>query len=75
MLDSYSIENKRRLKILPLHAKLGHEDQQKIFERSYDRKIILSTNVAESSITIPDIKYVVDCGYVKIKNYDWKAGI
>jgi HrpA-like RNA helicase len=75
MLDSYSVENKRRLKLLPLHAKLGIEEQNKIFERTYDRKIILSTNIAESSITIADIRYVVDSGYVKIKSYDWEGSI
>lgn len=53
MLDSYMVENKRRLKILPLHSKMSPEDQNLIFERSYDRKVILATNIAESSITIP----------------------
>lgn len=75
MLDSYAVENKRKLKLLPLHAKLGVEDQNKIFQRTYERKIILSTNIAESSITIPDIKFVIDCGYVKVKSYDWEGGI
>ena len=75
MLDSYAVENKRRLKLLALHAKLGAEDQNKIFQRCYDRKIIISTNIAESSITIPDVKYVIDCGYVKIKSYDWEGAI
>lgn len=75
MLDSYAVQNKRRLNLMPLHAKLGVEEQNKIFQKSYDRKIIIATNVAESSITIPDIKFVIDCGYVKVKTYDWEGGI
>ena len=58
-----------------LHSKMRAEDQNLIFERTYDRKIILSTNIAESSITIPDVRYVIDSGYVKIKIFDWQAGI
>lgn len=46
MLDSYMVENKRRLKVLPLHSKMSVEDQNLIFERTYDRKIILATNIA-----------------------------
>jgi ATP-dependent RNA helicase DDX35 len=75
MLDSYMVENKRRLKVLPLHSKMSPEDQNLIFERTYDRKVILATNIAESSLTIPDIRFVVDCGYVKVKMFDWEAGI
>jgi len=75
MLDSYMLENKRKFKILPLHSKLAIEEQNAIFERTYERKVILSTNIAESSITIPDIKFVIDCGYVKVKIFDYEAGI
>ena len=75
LLESYQYENKRKLTLLPLHANLGAEEQAKIFDSSFDRKIILSTNVAESSITIPDIEFVVDCGYVKCKVFDFATGV
>ena len=52
--------------ILPLHGKLPPEEQQKVFdEYSNKRKIIFSTNVAETSVTIPGIKYIVDTGLAK----------
>jgi len=75
MLESYMLENKRKLKLLPLHSKLSAEQQTLIFEHCYERKIILATNIAESSITIPEVKFVIDCGYVKVKMFDWQAGI
>lgn len=75
MLESYMGENKRRLRLLALHSKLPPEQQALIFDPSYDRKVILSTNIAESSITIPDIKFVIDSGYVKVKLFDWEAAI
>lgn len=75
MLDSYAHENRRSFRIMALHAGLSLSKQADIFEDSSRRKVILATNVAESSITIPDIKYVIDCGYVKIKVYDQQAGV
>jgi HrpA-like RNA helicase len=58
-----------------LHAGVTLEKQAEVFEFSRDRKIILATNIAESSITIPDIKYVIDCGYVKVKAFDPNKGV
>jgi HrpA-like RNA helicase len=74
MLDSYSEESKRKLKVLPLHAAISLEKQAEIFEFSRERKVVLATNIAESSITIPDIKYVIDCGFAKVKIYDPSTG-
>ena len=53
---------------LPLHAGLTSEEQLKIFERppSGVRKVVFSTNIAEASITIDGIRYVVDSGFVKV---------
>ena len=61
---------------LPLHGKLHPEDQQKIFQHtSGKRKIIFATNCAETSITIPGIKFVIDSGMVKEMQYDAKRNM
>ncbi len=55
--------------ILPLFARLSAAEQGRIFKPSRNRKIILATNVAETSITIPGIRYVVDTGLARISRY------
>ena len=54
---------------LPLFARLSAQEQSKIFSMGVGRKVIVSTNVAETSLTIPGIKYVVDTGLARIPNY------
>lgn len=63
--------------ILPVYSALPSEMQSRIFERAPDgaRKVVLATNIAETSITIDGIKYVVDPGYVKVNAYDSKLGM
>jgi len=58
--------------LLPLHGSMSGPDQRKIFQPLQPgvRKIVISTNIAESSVTINDIVYVVDCGMAKMKKYD-----
>jgi ATP-dependent RNA helicase DDX35 len=55
---------------LPLHAGLPAEEQALIFETPPrdTRKVIFATNIAEASVTIEGIKYVVDCGFVKVRS-------
>ena len=55
--------------ILPLFARLSAKEQSKIFSRQIGRKVIVSTNVAETSLTIPGIKFVVDTGFARIPIY------
>ncbi|SMC87487.1 ATP-dependent helicase HrpA [Desulfocicer vacuolatum DSM 3385] len=55
--------------VLPLYARLSAHEQAKVFSRGPGRKIIVSTNVAETSLTIPGIKYVVDSGLARIPHY------
>ncbi|KAL4367098.1 hypothetical protein GQ457_05G017000 [Hibiscus cannabinus] len=61
-----------RFSIIPLHSMVPYADQKKVFKRPPlgCRKIVLSTNVAESSITIDDVVYVIDSGRMKEKSYD-----
>ena len=65
----------RGLEILPLFARLSNEDQQRIFRPSSGRRIILSTNVAETSLTVPGIRYVIDTGLARVKRYSPRAKI
>jgi len=55
--------------VLPLYARLPAADQSRVFKPAAGRKIIVATNVAETSITIPGIKYVIDTGLARISNY------
>ena len=55
--------------VLPLYAKLSADDQNRIFSIGSRRRIILTTNVAETSLTVPGIKYVIDSGYARISRY------
>ncbi|KAF7981091.1 hypothetical protein HWV62_34789 [Athelia sp. TMB] len=61
--------------IFPLHANLSNEEQRVVFKKTSKWKIIAATNVAETSITIDDIIYVIDCGKVKETQYDPENGL
>ncbi len=58
--------------ILPLYARLSAAEQEKVFKTSEKRRIVLSTNVAETSITVPGIHYVVDTGLARVKRYSYR---
>lgn len=70
-------EQKQALLPLPLYAGLTTEQQMYIFEKTPEntRKVVFSTNIAEASVTIDGIIYVVDCGFVKIRAYNPRTGI
>lgn len=57
------------LEVLPLYARLSSQEQQKIWQPHSGRRIVLATNVAETSITVPGIRYVVDAGTARISRY------
>ncbi len=61
--------------ILPLYARLSNDQQQRIFRRGGRPRIILSTNVAETSLTVPGIRYVIDTGLARISRYSWRARV
>ncbi len=60
--------------ILPLFGRLSGADQNRIFQNSTARKIVVCTNVAETSVTVPGIRYVVDTGLARISSYNVRAG-
>ncbi|WP_434779555.1 ATP-dependent RNA helicase HrpA [Neisseria sp. Ec49-e6-T10] len=64
-----------RYDILPLFARLSNEEQQRIFKSGGNRRIILATNVAETSLTVPGIHYVIDTGLARIKRYSTRAKV
>ena len=59
----------RNTEILPLYARLASREQQRIFQPGGARRIVLATNVAETSITVPGIRYVIDGGLARISRY------
>ena len=61
---------KNRFEILPLFSRLPVKEQQKIFKKGTSRRIILTTNIAETSLTVPGIKYVIDAGLARIIRYN-----
>lgn len=73
--DYLSKQNLQNTEVLPLLARLSATEQNKIFKTSSKRRIILSTNVAETSLTVPGIKYVIDTGLARISRYSWRSKI
>ncbi len=63
------------LDVLPLYARLSLAEQNKIFQSHRGRRVILSTNVAETSITVPGIQYVIDPGTARISRYSYRTKV
>ena len=61
--------------ILPLYARLSASDQARIFQKHSPRRVILSTNVAETSLTVPGIRYVIDSGLARISRYSARGKV
>jgi len=67
-----SIWARGAVEILPLYSRLSAADQQRVFSASRGRRIVLATNVAETSLTVPGIRYVVDSGLARVKRYRYR---
>lgn len=65
----------RHTEILPLYARLSASEQNRIFQSHVGRRIVLSTNVAETSLTVPGIRYVIDTGTARISRYSVRSKI
>jgi len=68
-------QNYSQLVVLPLYARLGIKEQQAIFSSNSQRKVIISTNVAETSLTIPNILFVIDIGQARMSRYSQRNKI
>jgi ATP-dependent helicase HrpA len=62
----------RGVEILPLYGRLSAADQDRVFKPGRARRVILATNVAETSLTVPRIRYVVDTGFARLKRYSYR---
>nr|WP_276597908.1 ATP-dependent RNA helicase HrpA [Roseateles koreensis] len=60
------------VEVLPLFARLSQQEQDKVFEPHGQRRIVLATNVAETSLTVPGIRYVIDPGTARVKRYSYR---
>ena len=61
--------------ILPLYSRLSAAEQDRVFRRASGHRVVLATNVAETSLTVPGIRYVVDPGYARISRYSFRSKI
>ncbi|MFJ6074757.1 ATP-dependent RNA helicase HrpA [Streptomyces sp. NPDC093065] len=61
--------------VLPLYARLSHAEQHRVFQQHTGRRIVLATNVAETSLTVPGIKYVIDPGFARISRYSHRTKV
>ncbi|MEH0397516.1 ATP-dependent RNA helicase HrpA [Streptomyces sp. B21-088] len=73
--DALNKRNLRHTEVLPLYARLSHAEQHRVFQRHTGRRIILATNVAETSLTVPGIKYVIDPGNARISRYSHRTKV
>lgn len=78
LLRGHSIPGDRagqQTEILPLYARLTNADQNRVYQPRNYRRIVVTTNVAESSLTVPGIRYVIDSGTARISRYSARSGI
>lgn len=73
--DALSRQQYRNTEIVPLYARLSAAEQNRIFQSHSGRRIVLATNVAETSLTVPGIKYVIDPGTARISRYSARSKV
>ena len=76
--DTADALNKLKLRdteVLPLYARLTNAEQNRIFQSHVGRRVVLATNVAETSLTVPGIKYVIDPGTARISRYSYRTKV
>ncbi|GGH56895.1 hypothetical protein GCM10010975_16010 [Comamonas phosphati] len=65
----------RSAEVLPLFSRLSQAEQERIFDGHTGRRIVLATNVAETSLTVPGIRYVIDAGTARVKRYSFRSKV
>jgi ATP-dependent helicase HrpA len=65
----------RNAEVLPLFARLSQAEQDRIFDGHTGRRIVLATNVAETSLTVPGVRYVIDAGTARVKRYSFRSKV
>ncbi len=76
--DTADALEKKRLRlteVLPLYARLSHAEQHRVFQQHTGRRVVLATNVAETSLTVPGIRYVIDPGTARISRYSHRTKV
>ncbi|MEU0740033.1 ATP-dependent RNA helicase HrpA [Streptomyces sp. NPDC006134] len=73
--DALTKKQYRFTEVLPLYARLSHAEQHRVFQPHSGRRIVLATNVAETSLTVPGIKYVIDPGFARISRYSHRTKV
>ncbi|NOL40678.1 ATP-dependent RNA helicase HrpA [Kribbella sandramycini] len=75
--DKYAAQRGRpnAVEILPLYARLSNAEQHRVFQPGGNRRIVLATNVAETSLTVPGIKYVIDPGTARVSRYSHRTKV
>lgn len=71
--DALIKQNLPHTEVLPLYARLSNSEQNRVFQSHHGRRIVLATNVAETSLTVPGIKYVIDPGTARISRYSFRT--
>lgn len=78
LVDAYqqgTLGKQNGLEIVPLYARLSAQEQNKVFQAHRGRRIVLATNVAETSLTVPGIRYVIDPGTARISRYSYRTKV
>ncbi|GGN67004.1 ATP-dependent helicase [Actinoplanes lobatus] len=73
--DALTKKDLRGTEVIPLYGRLSSAEQHRVFERHSQRRVVLATNVAETSLTVPGIKYVIDPGTARISRYSHRLKV